>query len=318
MVAQLDLNLARTFVLVYETRSVTAAASILGVSQPTVSYGLGKLRRQLHDGLFLRGPGGLVPSSEAERLYPPLRAAIASMEDAFAASVEFDPEQPTRLSLGLSDLGEVTVLPSVLAELATRAPLADLHVLAFDVATATDQLTRGEVDAIIASPMLESPRLHRTPLFTEGYAGMVAAGHPRLNGATPSSEEFARERHVVVEGATGHPGPRRALHEHGLDDRIAVRVTRFATLPYVVQQSELVAIVPERVAGVLARTHPVRVFALPWTITPVEVAAYTRRAPGRSATQRWFLGVIEAAAQHLPTVPLPPGTQAGAPPSRQN
>ncbi len=306
MLAQLDLNLARTFVLIYETRSVTAAADVLGVSQPTVSYGLGKLRRQLGDGLFVRGPGGLVPSSEAERLYPPLRAAITSMEEAFAATVDFDPAQLTRLSLGLSDLGEVTVLPPVLAELAARAPQAELQVSAFDVATATDQLARGEVDAIVASPMLESRRLERTPLFTEGYAGMVASAHPRLRGATPSHVEFARERHVVVEGATGHPGPRRALSQHGLEDRIAVRVTRFATLPYVVQQSELVAIVPERVAGVLARTHPVRVIALPWRIEPVEVAAYTRRAPGRSATQRWFLGVIEAATRHLPTVPPPP------------
>ena len=299
MSADVDLNLVRTFVLVYETRSVTAAAEILGVSQPTVSYGLGKLRRRLRDELFARGRGGLVPSSEAKRLYPALRTAIAEVDDAFGAAAEFDPSKPTRLSLGLSDLGEVTVLPLVLAELVKRAPHADLQVTAFDVGTATDQLTHGEVDAIIASPVLDSPRLYRTPLFTEGYAGMVASGHPRLREPTPTADEFACERHIVVEGPTGHAGPRRALREHGLDERIAVRVTRFATLPYVVQESELVAIVPERVARVLARTHPVRVVTLPWPIEPVEVAAYTRRAPSRSATQRWFLGVIEAATQNF-------------------
>jgi DNA-binding transcriptional LysR family regulator len=302
MVAQLDLNLVRTFVLVYETRSVTAAAASLGVSQPTVSYGLAKLRRRLHDELFARGPGGLVPSSEAERLYPPLRAAIAELDEAFGAATDFDPSKPTRLSLGLSDLGEVTVLPLVLAELGKRAPLADLQVSAFDVDSATDQITRGEVDAIVASPLLDSPRLYRNPLFTEGYAGMVASAHPRLQGPTPTADEFARERHIVVEGATGHPGPRRVLREHGLDERIAVRVTRFATLPYVVQDSELVAIVPERVARALARTHPVRVLNLPWPIEPIEVAAYTRRAPGRTATQRWFLGVIQAATRNLPAM----------------
>ena len=299
MTAQMDLNLARTFVLVYETRSVTAAAEVLGVTQPTVSYGLAKLRRRVRDQLFARGPGGLVPTSEAERLYPSLRLAVAEVDEAFGAAAEFDPSRPTRLSLGLSDLGEVTVLPLVLAELGKRAPHANLQVLAFDENTATDQLTRGEVDAIVASPALDSPRLDRTPLFTEGYAGLVASDHPRLQGSAPAAEELDRERHIVVEGATGHPGPRRALREHGLDERIAVRVSRFATLPYVVQESELVAIVPERVARVLARTHPVRVVTLPWPIEPVEVAAYTRRLPGRSATQRWFLSVIEAAVQNL-------------------
>lgn len=302
MAAEFDLNLVRTFVLLYETRSATAAAELLGVTQPTVSYGLGKLRRRLRDELFVRGPGGLVPSSEAERLYPPLRAAIADMDGTLSTATEFDPQRrPVRFSIGLSDLGEVTVLPVLLAELAARAPQASLDVEAFDLETATDRLARGQVDAIVASPVLESPRLSRTPLFTEGYAGMVATGHPRLRGDTATQAELHRERHIVVEGVSGHPGPRKALRDNDLEDRVAVRVTRFATLPYVVQDSELVAIVPERVAHALARTHPVRVFALPWPIEPVEVAAYTRRAFGRGAAQHWFLAVIRAALHDLPS-----------------
>lgn len=297
-----DLNLVRTFVLLYETRSVTAAADLLGVTQPTVSYGLGKLRRRLDDELFVRGPGGLVPTSEAERLYPPLRRALADVTETLGTTAEFDPGRPTQFTLGLSDLGEVTVLPLVLAELATQAPQARLRVAAFDLETATDRLTRGEMDAIVASPVLDSPRLRRTVLFTEGYAGMVAADHPRLRSSTPAQAELERERHVVVDGATGHTGPRKALVEHRLENRIAVRVTRFATLPYVVQDSELVAIVPERVARALARTHAVRIFALPWPIEPVEVAAYARHAPERGGPQQWFLEVIRTAMTRMPAL----------------
>ncbi|GGK90347.1 LysR family transcriptional regulator [Nocardia jinanensis] len=302
MASDFDLNLVRTFVLLYETRSVTAAADLLGVTQPTVSYGLGKLRRRLDDELFVRGPGGLLPTSEAERLYPPLRAALAKVTETLGATAEFDPSRPTRFTLGLSDLGEVTVLPLVLAELAAQAPRAGLRVRAFDLESAADQLARGEMDAIVASPVLDSPRLRRTPLFTEGYAGMVAADHPRLHTAAPVQADLEQERHVVVDGGTGHLGPRKALVEHHLESRIAVRVTRFATLPYVVQDSELVAIVPERVARALARTHSVRIFRLPWPIEPVEVAAYTRHAPERGAPQRWFLEVIRTAMGNLPAL----------------
>ncbi|MEU4313108.1 LysR family transcriptional regulator [Nocardia sp. NPDC024068] len=301
MASDFDLNLVRTFVLLYETRSVTAAADLLGVTQPTVSYGLGKLRRRLDDELFVRGPGGLTATSESERLYPPLRTALAKVTETLGATGEFDPGRPTRFTLGLSDLGEVTVLPLVLAELAEQAPRAGLRVRAFDLDTATDQLTRGELDAVIASPVLDSPRLRRTPLFTEGYVGMVAADHPRIRSDTPDQAALEQERHVVVEGGTGHPGPRAALTEHRLEDRIAVRVTRFATLPYVVQDSELVAIVPERVARALGRTHSVRIFRLPWPIDPVEVAAYTRHTP-EGAPQRWFLDVIRTAMAKLPAL----------------
>lgn len=306
MVRDFDLNLVRTFVLLYETRSVTAAGDLQGVTQPTVSYSLGKLRRHLNDELFVRGPGGLIATSEAERLYPPLRAALAEVTETVGAAAEFDPTRPTRFTLGLSDLGEVTVLPLVLAELAAQAPDAGLRVQAFDLETAADQLTRGEMDAVVASPLLDSPRLRRTPLFIEGYVGMAAADHPRLQGPAPSHADMEQERHIVVDGATGHPGPREALVEHHITHhithRIAVRVTRFATLPYVVQATELVAILPERVAHVLARTHAVRTFTLPWPIEPVEVAAYTRDIPGRSGPQQWFSEVIRTATQRLPAL----------------
>ncbi|MFI6996864.1 LysR family transcriptional regulator [Nocardia sp. NPDC050175] len=300
MGAEFDLNLIRTFVLLYETRSVTAAADVLGVTQPTVSYGLGKLRRRLGDELFARGPGGLVPSSEAERLYPPLRTAIEQLDVTIGAATQFDPSGPISFSIGLTDLGEVNSLPLVHTELAARAPAATLQVHAFDIDTAEDQLTRGRVDAIVASPVLDSVRLNRVPLFTEGYAGMVSADHPRLRGATATDAELRGERHIVVEGTTGHPAPREALRAHGLEGHIAVRVTRFATLPYVVQDTELVAIVPNRIARAMAGTHRVRTFALPWPIEPAEIAAYTRRPPGRSAAQAWFLDVIRAALQDLP------------------
>ena len=42
--SHIDLNLIRTFVTLYEARSVTLAAERLFVTQPSVSYGLARLR----------------------------------------------------------------------------------------------------------------------------------------------------------------------------------------------------------------------------------------------------------------------------------
>ena len=49
-----DLNQLRTFVVLYELRSVTAAADRLHVTQPTVSYTLRRLRERFSDELFRR------------------------------------------------------------------------------------------------------------------------------------------------------------------------------------------------------------------------------------------------------------------------
>ena len=77
--SHLDLNLVRVFVAIHETRSVTQAAERLDVTQPTISYGLAKLRKVYADRLFTRGTGGLVPTALADQLFTMLMVmAIAT------------------------------------------------------------------------------------------------------------------------------------------------------------------------------------------------------------------------------------------------
>lgn len=296
-----DLNLVRTFVLLYETRSVTATAQTLHVTQPTVSYGLQKLRRRFSDELFRRSGNGLVPTTTARALYQPLHSALAGIEAAVSGARSFDPSSArASFTLCLSDLGEVSLLPLLMAALPDRAPGVTLTVRPLDVVNAPDQLGRGEIDAFVASPLLADQRVARTPLFSDGYLGMVAADHPRLRGGDVDLQALAGERHIAVFGPAGHDGPRRALEAHGLLGRVALEVTRFATLPYLVQVSELVAMVPRMVGGAFAAEHRVRLFELPMDIEPAQVSVYTRHAHARTPAQHWL---VEFMREVLAAVP---------------
>ena len=125
----IDLVQVQTFVHLYETRSVTATAELLHVTQPSVSYTLRKLRRHFGDELFLRSPQGLEPTSQAAALYEPLRSALETLVEATQAPVEFDPATSTRdFTLMLSELGELTFLPLLLAQLGREAPGVRLRV----------------------------------------------------------------------------------------------------------------------------------------------------------------------------------------------
>ena len=117
---------------------------------------------------------------------------------------------------------------------------------------------------------------------------MVARGHPRL-GSSVDFPALAAERHVTVFGPTGHDGPRRALEAHGLLDRVVLEVTRFAALPYLVQDGELVAMVPRLVAKRFAAQHRVRLFELPMDVEPAQVSVYTRHTHARSPAQQWLV-----------------------------
>lgn len=284
-----DLNLVRTFVLLYETRSVTATAESLHVTQPTISYSLQKLRRRFSDELFRRTGGGLVPTTTARALYEPLHSALSGIETAVSGAWSFSPSTSrAAFTLCLSDLGEISLLPRLMAALPAAAPGVTLTVRPLDVERAADQLGRGEIDAFIASPLISSQRVARVPLFSEGYLGMVARDHPRL-GDSVDFAELAAERHVTVFGPTGHDGPRRALEAHGLLDRVVLEVTRFAALPYLVQDGELVAMVPRLVAEMFAAQHRVRLFELPMDVEPAQVSVYTRHTHARSPAQHWLV-----------------------------
>lgn len=77
----IDLNLLRVFQVILEERSLTRAAQRLHLSQPTISYSLGRLRSLFDDPLFVRTPDGMLPTATAERLAVPLSNAIASIRE---------------------------------------------------------------------------------------------------------------------------------------------------------------------------------------------------------------------------------------------
>lgn len=286
-----DLTQVRTFIQLYETRSVTATAEALRVSQPTVSYTLGKMRRRFGDDLFVRTPRGLVPSGTAHQLYEPLRVALEDIDRAVNAAETFDPGTTRReFTVMLSDFGELSFLPLIVPLLHAHAPDARLQVRPLVVDAAADLLVSGEVDLVITSGGVDSDRLRRRAFMTMDYAALVAAGHSRLRGRRASAAAFTRERYVGVYGTIGHLGPVNLLKAKDLEDRIELRLTSYTAVPYVVADSQLVAIVPRHIGSVFEARFAVRVVDLPWPIEPIRVTAYTRRSA--TEAQRWFADLV--------------------------
>ena len=58
----MDFAALRTLRLLYENRSFTETAEVLGVNQSAVSYTIEKLRRAFSDPLFFRQGGRVVPT----------------------------------------------------------------------------------------------------------------------------------------------------------------------------------------------------------------------------------------------------------------
>src|SRR5260221_11900156 len=77
-----DLSLLRIFDTLVEERSVTRAGIRLGLTQSAVSHSLNRLRYELKDELFVRGPDGMQPTPRALEISPRLRKALAQLQQA--------------------------------------------------------------------------------------------------------------------------------------------------------------------------------------------------------------------------------------------
>ncbi|HJE90440.1 MAG TPA: LysR family transcriptional regulator [Dietzia timorensis] len=293
--ASTDLNLVRTFVAVYDSGSVTAAADILGITQPTVTHSLNRLRRTMNDELFVRSPGGVAPTMAARRAYPNFVEALNRIDAAFRLSAPFIPAaEPATFRIALSDAGEVSTLPHLANALRRSGPQLSLEVLPLDIDQVEDQLIRGEIDAFISSAVYTSRNVQREVMFTERYVVVLAEDHPRI-GAEISAAALDGERHVAVRGVTGHSSP--FDRQQARKVRLDAVVPRFTALPYLLANSDAVAIVPLFIAESFAASHPLRWVDSPWPMEEVEVALYARQPHSRSPSQQWLFDVATLTLQ---------------------
>ncbi|MER7952527.1 LysR family transcriptional regulator [Streptomyces sp. NPDC096079] len=166
-----DLNLLRTFLAVHRSGSFTAAAGLLGLSQPTVTTQIRALERQTGRELFERLPRGVAPTPVAHDL----AARIAGPLDALAAVTgpEAAPHEraaPVHLA-GPAELLCTRVLP-------TLAPLASsgvrLRVAPGLTEPLLDELRAGRHDLVIATFRPRGRALASVPLSDEEFV-LVAA-----------------------------------------------------------------------------------------------------------------------------------------------
>jgi len=142
-----DLNLLLLLQRLMQERRVATVAEQMNMSQPGVSNALAKLRRRLGDPLFVRAPGGVVPTPFAIRLAEPVAQALATLHAALNPETGFDPLRVTRtITIGMTDIGEVVFLPALVERLSREAPGIALNTVRDTSVNLGNEMAEGRVD----------------------------------------------------------------------------------------------------------------------------------------------------------------------------
>ena len=287
-VQAIDLNLLRVFDAVLRDRSVTAAARHLGLTQPAVSNALSRLRALFDDALFVRTPAGMDATPFARELAEPVRQALALLEAALSHGPGFDPATSTRaFRFYMSDLGQIEFLPPLVERVRRAAPQVRLEAVALEVEDIGDALAAGSLDLAVGFLPALGPPVRRQPLFRDPYVCLMRADHPAA-GARLTKRAFLEASHALVSYKGGHRVIEEALERAGLARRIALRVPHFTVVPMVLERTDLVLILPSRVARVYERRGRFRSLPPPVAIPPADVAAHWHERFERDPGGRWL------------------------------
>lgn len=264
--SDIDLNLLVLFQHLMVERRVSKVAEKMGLTQPGVSNALAKLRRNLGDELFLRTPSGMVPTPFAEQLAASVGHALTMIHDGLNQRSEFNPANTQRtVTIGMTDIGEIVFLPALIDRLRREAPGVTLSTERNTAVNLRDDMESGKVDlAIGLLPQLKSGFFQRR-LFEQRYVCLFRRGHALDQARISLADYRAAEHLIIISSGTGHAKVDDLIRKAGVDRLIRLTVPHYVGVGHILQRTDMVATVTERLAeklvepfGLAFRPHPVK------------------------------------------------------------
>ena len=272
-----------------ELRKLSAAAARLGLSQSAASHALARLRKRTGDPLFVRGNAGFYPTPYGERLGAAARRALNILLDGLAANAPFDPAKSTRrFNVYMSDVGQMVFLPKLLAFMEHEAPAASVRVCPIPLEQPGAPLASGEVDLAIGFFSNLTTGFRQSLLFRERYVCVVGAEHPYFRNGM-SADGFAKSRRALADASgMAHAVIEAELRRHGFSGTERLVVPQFMVLPLVIASSDLLVIMPSRLARAFAQLVSIKILVPPIPLRPYDIKAYWHERFHQDAANRWF------------------------------
>jgi DNA-binding transcriptional LysR family regulator len=272
----------------------------LNLTASAVSHGLGRLRRMLHDPLFLRTPKGVVPTARAIELAEPVAEILARVRNVVSTAEPFDPAHSTRrFTIGAPDGISAVVLAPLLADLRRTAPGIDISLVQLLPSPArvwlsalTELEARAMDIAIVPTDDVPARFAHRV-LYEEDFVIAMRSGHPAARRLT--LERFCSMEHLVV----SHSGdPHGFVDEYllaqGRSRRIALTVPNFLFALAVIAESDLIAALPRQFLAIHGQRFGVVGVEPPLPLAGFRIRAVAPKVALMDAGLAWLFGRLKA------------------------
>lgn len=289
----IDLNLLVIFNQLLIERKVSKVAENLGLGQPAVSNALARLRKLFGDELFLRTSSGMQPTPFADQLAESIGYALGMIHGAINAKNSFDPAtSQRRFSVGMTDIGEIYFLPLLMEKLQTLAPDVSISTIRNTSINLKDAMEAGHIDlAVGLLPQLKAGFFQRR-LFTQQYVCLFRQGHPLDKKKILPSDFFAADHVAIVSAGTGHGMVDEILDKNSPQRKVRLTVPHFVAVGHILQSTNLVATVPERLAERMAKPFGLRYVPHPVKLPQIAINLFWHAKYHKDPANQWLRGLL--------------------------
>ena len=297
----LDLNLLIVLDRLAREGTVSQTAYALGVSQPTVSNALRRLRKHFRDDLFRPIGGRMIPTEFADALIARISAAMSDLSEVAVSREHFDPTTSQRaLHIVCSDYAFSVLVVPVVRKLRELAPNMRLVCRLTTEQTPT-WLRQGDADFLILPTTRLVDDHPSLPLFEDDFSCVVWEGNKRIQDVM-TLDAFRSGNHVsTILGAARIPHLQDdAFERHGLCPNVALWTPNFSSVADAVVGTDLIATMHSRAARLAVQRLPLRILAPPIAFRPfTEMIQWHRRNDDDPAMQ-WVRDLFVEVASSLP------------------
>lgn len=262
----LDLNLLIVFEAVYTSGNITQAAKTMNLSQPAISNSLNRLRDVLDDQLFIRSKGGVTPTPKAMQIIGPVRDALLLIQDGVVDDSGFDPISMKRhFRIILLDQLEALLMPGVIRQIQDNKTIT-LENLPIATTPTAECLMDNSVDLVLSTFAHGPDELDCETIGSTNVVAIARKGHPEISGELTMGQ-FKSQNYVgLLPRLRALSKVEEELRHLGINRHVTYTVSKFWSFPYIVANTDLLAILPDGFAEIAARMFPIDVYPLPFKL----------------------------------------------------
>lgn len=301
MLPGLDIRQLQCLVALVEEKSVTAAGRRMNLSQPRMSNTLRRLREICDDPLLVRTGQTMQPTDRALDIARHVRASLAELAVALDPPEKFDPARSDRtFTLMLSDYVEVLLIPEAMRRISEIAPSVRLRLRPLETDAVRHVLDEGTCDIAFGFfPHLKGS-LRVSTLLRDETVFIARDGLFGANAA-PSLDEFLSASHVVLAGPeeTGTRLELRcdaALEKIGKQRHVSAYVPTPHSAARIVAASDMIGLLPQKLAIEYARWLPLRWYAPPMELGMFDVSMVWHERAHTDRGVTWLRGIFKELA----------------------